>query len=184
MDRYGYGPGTRRFWLLVPAGCIWLVAAAQGVVGAQWSDVHVRLLPDASFALVERAGDGTILRHCPYRDHNGNIDHEQLILVLGTLQREDWADPASEEKARRHLEAHYNRFHKKAVEKGFEGKIDINEAPLTTLVLLPNIGPVLAVQIVEYREKVSRFGTIEDVRKVEGIGQGTFNAIRHYIRTQ
>ncbi|MFC1515408.1 ComEA family DNA-binding protein [Thermodesulfobacteriota bacterium] len=35
--------------------------------------------------------------------------------------------------------------------------------------------------MVEYREVHGLFMTVEDIQKVEGIGKGTFKAIRYYI---
>ncbi|MBW2663998.1 MAG: helix-hairpin-helix domain-containing protein, partial [Deltaproteobacteria bacterium] len=49
------------------------------------------------------------------------------------------------------------------------------------LVALPQIGPVMAVKIVECRNMHGLFEKIEDIRKVQGVGSGTFNAIKHYI---
>jgi competence protein ComEA len=59
--------------------------------------------------------------------------------------------------------------------------ININRAKLTELVTLPRVGPVLAVRIVTYREAKFPFASIEQIKKVEGIGTATFNAIRFYI---
>ena len=53
---------------------------------------------------------------------------------------------------------------------------------LTDLVRLPDIGPVIAVKIIEYRKAHVMFKDIDEIKKVEGIGQGVFNAIRHYIK--
>lgn len=62
-------------------------------------------------------------------------------------------------------------------------KKNINKARLTELVTLPQVGPVLAIKINEYRNTHNLYVTIEDIMKVEGIGPVTFNAIRHYIST-
>ncbi len=67
------------------------------------------------------------------------------------------------------------------MKKGLQGSVNINRAKLTQLVALPRVGPVLAVKIVEYRNMHGLFEKIEDIRKVQGIGAGTFNAIKHYI---
>jgi competence protein ComEA len=67
------------------------------------------------------------------------------------------------------------------MKKGLEGTVNINRTSLTDLVSLPHIGPVLAVKIVEYRNMHGLFEKIEDIRKVQGIGLGTFNAIKYYI---
>lgn len=61
------------------------------------------------------------------------------------------------------------------------GRLNINTAAPTTLATLPRIGPVLAKRIVAYRDKAGAFGRIEDVQEVSGIGEETFEKIRHLI---
>jgi competence ComEA-like helix-hairpin-helix protein len=148
-----------------------------------WTDLTRRLLPDSSFAIVESGEAGKKLRHCPHHDLNGNLDEEQLIYVLGTLERETWLDLKNSNAAKKHLKNHYDKFIAKIMKKGLQGTVDINRAGLTELVILPNIGPVIAVKIVEYRNMYGLFESIEDIKKVEGIGSGTFNSVRHYIST-
>ena len=145
-----------------------------------WTDLRIRLLPDSSFAVIE-AKAGEKIRHCPHHDSNGKIDEEQLIYVLGTLDRETWLDPANEQVAKKHLKNHYDKFIAKVMKKGLQDPVNINRAKLVELVALPRIEPVLVVKIVEYRNTRGLFETIEQIRNVEGIGSGTFNAIKHYI---
>ena len=57
----------------------------------------------------------------------------------------------------------------------------INTADLDELQVLPGIGPVLAERIVAYRQDNGAFAAIEDIMKVEGIGQSRFEAIRELI---
>ena len=147
-----------------------------------WSDLTIRLLPDSSFAMVEVDENGRRYRHCPHYDANGNLDLEQLIYVLGTFDREKWLYKKNKKAALRLLEKHYDNFKTKALKKELQSPININKAMLTELVILPNVGPVLAVRIAEYRDTHSLFSTIDEIQKVAGIGIGTFNAIRHYIR--
>jgi len=151
-------------------------------LGNIWSDAKIRALPDSSFAAVEVRDDGTRIRHCPYRDLNGNIDGEQLIYSLGTFSEEKWLDSKKKEIARSQLEAHYQKLLSEWLKEGLKDPVDINTAPLSRLVTLPRIGPVLAVRIHKRREAHGKFATIEDITKVDGIGRGTLNAIRHYIR--
>ncbi|HUV49627.1 MAG TPA: helix-hairpin-helix domain-containing protein [Anaerolineae bacterium] len=145
-----------------------------------WTDLRIRLLPDSSFAVVE-AKAGEKIRHCPHHDSNNKIDEEQLIYVFGTLYRGTWLDQANKEIAEKHLKNHYDKFIENIMKKGLEGTVNINKASLTDLVALPHVGPVLAVKIVEYRNMHGLFEKIEDIRKVQGVGSGTFNAIKHYI---
>ncbi len=60
-------------------------------------------------------------------------------------------------------------------------KIDINRAELWLLEALPGIGAVRAQAIVDYRNENGAFKRIEDLLKVEGIGQETLSQIRDYI---
>ena len=145
-----------------------------------WSEIKTRLLPDSSFAVVG-VKEGQKIRRCPHHDSNGKLDEEQLIYVLGTLDNETWVDQANKEAAKKHLRKHYDKFIAKVMKKELHDLVDINRARLTELIALPQIGPVLAVNIIEYRKSVSSFETIEQIKKVEGIGSATFNSIKYYI---
>jgi comEA protein len=65
--------------------------------------------------------------------------------------------------------------------KASQQKVDINHADLKTLEALPGIGPYLARQIIEYREQVGLFATIDDIMKVSGIGPKTLEKLRDKI---
>jgi len=60
-------------------------------------------------------------------------------------------------------------------------KIDINRAEPWLLEALPGIGEVLAQRIVDYRDDNGSFKRIEDLLKVSGIGEATFEKIKDYI---
>ncbi len=61
------------------------------------------------------------------------------------------------------------------------GKININTAPEEELVKLKRVGPVIAGRIVEYRETHGPFQRPEDIMKVKGIGQKTWEYNRDII---
>ncbi len=150
----------------------------------EWSEIKIRLLPDSSFALIETEKDQKV-RHSPHHGANGKLDEEQLIYVLGTFDNEMWIDQANRESVRKHLINHYDQFITKVRKKGLRpGSVNINQARLTKLVTLPQIGPVLAVKITEYRNSVNSFISIKEIKKVEGIGTATFNAIKFYINVK
>jgi competence protein ComEA len=60
-------------------------------------------------------------------------------------------------------------------------KIDINRAESWLLEALPGIGEVMAQRIVDCRSENGPFRIIEDLLKVSGIGQATFEQIKDYI---
>ena len=61
------------------------------------------------------------------------------------------------------------------------GLININTASVNELCTLPGIGTSKANNIVNYRNSNGYFITIEDIKKVSGIGEELFNKIKAYI---
>ncbi|MFH1975172.1 MAG: helix-hairpin-helix domain-containing protein [Pseudomonadota bacterium] len=144
-------------------------------------EIDLRFLSDDAFAIIEKNKKGEKIRHCPHHDSEGKLDNEQVIYMLGVFDKESWIDVNNKEEAKKHLEKHYDKFKSEMMKKELKEPLNINDAKLTDLVRLPNIGPVVAVKIVEYRKAHILFKDIDEIKKVEGIGQGTFNGIRHYI---
>lgn len=167
---------------LILVAVVVLGLAQNGVAGG-WPEVKIRMLPDDCFAVVEVDQNGSKIRHCPYRERDGRVDMEQLIWTLGTLDRVQWRDARNLEVASRHLEKHFDRYKSQVAGKA-QQRVNINAAPLTQLVTLPQVGPKLAVKIVQYREAHQRFGSIDEIQKIEGIGPGTFASLRHYITVE
>jgi competence protein ComEA len=62
-----------------------------------------------------------------------------------------------------------------------QGKININAATVEQLDTLPGIGPALAQRIVEYRTVNGPFTTLEDLKKVRGIGDVIFAQMQDLI---
>lgn len=61
------------------------------------------------------------------------------------------------------------------------GKININTASVEELDELPGIGEVLAQRIIDYREANHGFGDIEEIKEVNGIGDGRYSKIKDLI---
>ena len=61
------------------------------------------------------------------------------------------------------------------------GLVNINQADENKLTTIPGIGPSKAKAIVAYRNKHGSFSKIEDIMKVAGIKEGTFEKIKDYI---
>ena len=62
-----------------------------------------------------------------------------------------------------------------------EGKVNINTATETQIALLPGIGPKLAAEVVNYRTNNGGFKTIEDIKKVSGVGDKKFEKIKDFV---
>lgn len=63
-------------------------------------------------------------------------------------------------------------------------KINLNTATLEELTKLKRIGPAYAQRIIDYREKYGPFEKIQDLMKVKGIGQKTFDANKDIITVE
>ena len=59
--------------------------------------------------------------------------------------------------------------------------VNINQATLKELTSLPGIGKKRANDIISYREKNGNFSSIDDLKKVDGIGKDTFEKIKDHI---
>lgn len=62
-----------------------------------------------------------------------------------------------------------------------KGKVNINKATATELTSVPGIGASTAQKIITYREENGKFQTIEDVKKVSGIGDSKFESMKDFI---
>lgn len=62
----------------------------------------------------------------------------------------------------------------------YSGPVSINNADAATLETLPGIGPALANRIIQYRSQ-KPFTTLEELKKVPGIGDKKFNDVKNSI---
>ena len=61
-------------------------------------------------------------------------------------------------------------------------KVNINTATQTELETLPGIGPSIASKIVSYRKENGKFKSIEEIKKVSGIGESKYANIKGLIK--
>ena len=61
---------------------------------------------------------------------------------------------------------------------------NINTASQTELESLQGIGPAKAKAIIEYREKNGSFASVEDLKKVDGIGTETLKQLHDVITVE
>ncbi len=59
--------------------------------------------------------------------------------------------------------------------------ININTADKEALVALPGIGESRAADILEYREKIGSFKSVEEIKNISGIGESVYARIKNYI---
>jgi competence ComEA-like helix-hairpin-helix protein len=59
--------------------------------------------------------------------------------------------------------------------------VDLNRATLADLTRLPGVGPVLARRILETREAAGRFGAVDDLVTVRGLGRVKLERLRPFV---
>jgi competence protein ComEA len=62
------------------------------------------------------------------------------------------------------------------------GTMSLNQATLADLETLPGIGPVLAQRILDHRDAMGGFTSVDDLRDVSGIGDPMIAPL-HYVRS-
>jgi len=63
----------------------------------------------------------------------------------------------------------------------YEYPLDLNSVSQEALEALPGIGPAKAADILEYREKIGRFSSLEELMEIEGIGAKTLESLEEYL---
>jgi len=63
-----------------------------------------------------------------------------------------------------------------------DNPLDINRASIAQLDTLPGIGPVTAQRIIDYRTKVGRIKTVDELKKISGLGGAKFEEIKNLLR--
>ncbi|MBI2554828.1 MAG: helix-hairpin-helix domain-containing protein [Candidatus Rokubacteria bacterium] len=64
------------------------------------------------------------------------------------------------------------------------GRLDLNRATADELRRLPGVGPTLADQIVQARERKGRFAAVEDLRTVPGMGAKKIERIHDLVTVE
>lgn len=68
-----------------------------------------------------------------------------------------------------------------SVNTGNGDMVNINQADVKALEALPGIGPAMAQRIVDYRNSNGSFQSIDDLKKVKGIGKAKFEKLKDRV---
>lgn len=61
------------------------------------------------------------------------------------------------------------------------GLVNLNSATVAELDTLPGVGPVLAQRIIDHRNRNGGFRSVEELRKVEGVGDARFEQLKDLV---
>jgi competence protein ComEA len=64
---------------------------------------------------------------------------------------------------------------------GVPGLVNLNTATAAELDTLPGVGPVLAQRIIDHRTRTGGFRSVEELRKVEGVGDARFEQLKDLV---
>ncbi|WP_288452430.1 helix-hairpin-helix domain-containing protein, partial [uncultured Microbacterium sp.] len=62
-----------------------------------------------------------------------------------------------------------------------DGLVNLNTADAAALDTLPGVGPATAARILAWREEHGRFGSVDDLLSVSGIGEKTLDELRDKV---
>lgn len=69
-------------------------------------------------------------------------------------------------------------------ESAMLSRVNINTADIRLLSTIDGVGESIAERIIKYRTKNGKFEVIQDIMKVEGIGEKKFDAMKDYITVE
>jgi competence protein ComEA len=124
---------------------------------------HGRFRSAEELRQVHGVGPATLARLRPFVYVEGAEDDEPDVETLTTTDR-----PASPAKATGPKAA------------GLSKPIDVNKASAADLRKLPGVGPKMSQAIVDERERAP-FKSVDDLRRVHGIGAKTLDRLRPYV---
>lgn len=73
------------------------------------------------------------------------------------------------------------KIKKNKEENNYKDLININKADKETLKIIPGVGDAIAQNIIDYRENISLFYSISDIKNVDKIGEKLFQKIKNFI---
>jgi competence ComEA-like helix-hairpin-helix protein len=133
--------------------------------------------PKVSFENQSQFNENPMVRQAHHNKDTESYSQE----VLPEISKDSITSPISNRQKENRISSIHEAPLLKIPPEAGKKKIDLNSASAYQLELLPGIGPVLSLRIINHRETKGRFQKIEDVMKVSGIGPKTFEKIKDLI---
>jgi competence protein ComEA len=169
-------------WLFRHRGLIYLVLIAVIIVGVIVLVNRLASLPDSTEIVIEPPSpevyvhvEGEVVNPGLYRLDEGGLVADAVEAAGGFASS---ADPRSINLAAPLRDG--DQVHVYGAGE-VPQKVNLNTADPWLLESLPGIGEVLAKRIVDYREENGGFREVDDLVKVEGIGEATLDKLRDKV---
>ena len=147
-------------------------------VGGAVMDPHVVCIPKDSrvFEAVSAAGGVDVNAETKYINMAAICNDGEKLYIPTSSEVESGAYKPENMVDDKVLDSNFN------TDTGsYSGLININTASSSELQTLTGIGPSMATRILEYREQNGNFSSIDDLKKVSGIGEKKFNDLKEHI---
>lgn len=124
--------------------------------------------------------DGSVISPGVYQLEEGDRVNDAIIMAGGLTEK---ANTKNLNKARKLVDGEKIYIQSEdeiESSSNSSGLININTASIGDLMSLPGIGEVYARRIIDYRN-LKLFGSVEEIKNIEGIGEKTFEKINALI---
>lgn len=168
-----------------------LLALRQAALDEQRQNDSVVLFPFDPNTMTEEEGrmlgltESQVRNILNYRDKGGRFRIRSDFGRLYTIGEEDYARlepyidlPVSVPEKEN---IYQNKYEETKLEPREIPLVELNTVDSATLVELPQIGPYIAMRILEYRDRLGGYVDIEQLREVRGVDSTRFEVISPYI---
>jgi competence protein ComEA len=172
---------ARRRLLILGGAALTCIAL---LISGQSKSVPVQIRPNsAEKSAIQKVGgfvhiSGAVVSPGVYPISSGMRLFEVIALAGGFTKN---ADQDSINLARTLADGEQILVSRGGVPAKSDGLIHLNRATAAELDTLPGLGPTLAARIIDWREANNGFQSVDDLRKVGGIGDKLFAALRKLV---
>ncbi|MBL4697269.1 MAG: helix-hairpin-helix domain-containing protein [Phycisphaerales bacterium] len=140
---------------------------------SDWSRTPAAIFATVVLAIASLAGLGWSWNRTIERSQGYESEPVSAAIEDGSSSRDPWV-----------IEDHTADYTARSIDQGSLSvvrRIDINSADVAMLDLLPGIGPALASRILKDREENGVYRTIDELKRVRGIGPKTVEKLRSLV---
>ena len=142
--------------------CNWAMTPAQPFEEGEYAELRKQFEQRTTELRIER--EKRMERYFP------SVQKPSPVAVVSDTIPEETADDQKSEKK------------ESKEQKGSQKRINVNKAGREALKTLPGIGPAYSKRIIVYREKNGGFKTIEELKKIKGIGPKRLEKLKPFVK--